>query len=211
MSDVSASPWPEYHIGTTEHIHAVGVLIANWNQIETAYQAFFQLIFPAHCGSGIRAFQLLSNEQRVRLIRDELIAKLSGNEADWIDYFLKCANICYANRNVFAHAHAHPTPSEDKFRISKGTGRDNVGAQYLFKLEDIRSMADEAHETFLFGIKTFAYFQSRATIAHSLAGGQDASWVPQMPLPQKLSLPRSWDQIREIPTPPPPPPPPSGA
>jgi hypothetical protein len=202
----STEEWPPYHVGTRDHLHAIGVLIANWNQVETAYQALMQLIFPHHLKSGIRVFQLFTNDQRVKLIRDELVASLSAEEADRVNHFLAMANICYANRNAFAHAQAHQTAHDDKFRISKGTGKENIGAQYLFKLDDLREIADATHGTFMFCLNIFAHIQIKSTIIDLARSGNDFSWCPLMPLPEKPSLPRSWDQIREIPIPHPPPP-----
>jgi hypothetical protein len=200
-----AKEWPSYHIGTRDHLHALGVLVANWNNIETAYQAFIQLIFPQHMQGGIRVFQLMNNDQRIKLIKEELMPSLGLLEADGLDHFLKMAHICYANRNALAHAHAHHNAFEEKFRISQG-GKNNVGAQYLFKLNDLREMADAAHATFMFGLSVWGYIQIKSTFIQMTKAGQDTSWLPLRSLPEKPSLPRSWDQIREIPTPRPPPP-----
>jgi hypothetical protein len=203
--------WPSYHIGTRDHLHAIGVLIATWNLVENCYQAFIQLIFQSNIKSAVRTFQILNNDQRIKLIRDELITTLPENEADRVEHFLTMANICYKNRNVFAHATSHSIAENDKLRISKGAGkgRDNIGAQYLFSLDYLKEMADSTHETFMFGINVWSAIQFRQTIDSYLAQGRPPPpflllHVPS--LPEKPSLPRSWDQIREIPTPPQPPP-----
>jgi hypothetical protein len=200
MND-SLEEWPSYHVGTRDHLHAIGVLIATWNQVETCYQAFIQQIYPLNMKSAIRVFQILNHDGRIRLIRDELITCLPGNEADCVEHFLTMANICYQNRNVFAHATSHSMAENDKLRISKGTGKDNIGAQYLFTLEDLKEMADSTHKTFSFGINVFAAIQTRQVIDSHLAQGRQLPSFHALPLPEKPSLPRSWDQIREIPTP----------
>jgi hypothetical protein len=151
--------WPPYHIGTSEHLHAIGVLIATWNEVENCYQAFIQQIFPLNVKSAVRTFQILNNDQRVRLIRDELITVLPGKEAGCVEHFLNMANICYQNRNVFSHATSHSAAENDKLRISKGTGKDNIGDQYLFSLDYLKEMADSTHETFTFGINVWGTIQ----------------------------------------------------
>ena len=119
----SPEEWPSYHIRTRDHLHAIGVLIAAWNEVEKCYQAFIQQIFPSNIKS---TFQLLNNDQRIKLIIDELITILPENEAYRVEHFLKMANICYKNRNVFANATSHSAAENDKLRISKGTGKNNI-------------------------------------------------------------------------------------
>jgi hypothetical protein len=207
--NTSPEEWPSYHIGTRDHLHAIGVLIATWNLVENCYQAFIQQIFPSNIKSAVRTFQILNNDQCIKLIRDELITVLPENEADRVEHFLTMANICYQNRNVFAHATSHSIAENDKLRISKGTGKDNIGAQYLFSLDYLKEMADSTHETFMFGINVWGAIQTRQVRDSFLAQGRPPPPILHVPsLPKKPSLPRSWDQIREIPTPPPPPPPP---
>jgi hypothetical protein len=106
----SPEEWPSYHIGTRDHLHAIGVLIAAWNEVENCYQAFIQQIFPSNIKSAVRTFQILNNDQRVKLIKDELITVLPEKEADCVEHFLTMANICYQNRNMFSHATSHSTP-----------------------------------------------------------------------------------------------------
>lgn len=175
--------------------------------MEVCYQAFIQQIFPSNPKSAVRTFQILNNDQRIKLITDELIPCLQENEVDRLEHFLKMANICYQNRNVFAHAMSHRTAENNKLRISKGTGKDNIGAQYLFSLDDLKEMADSSQKTFMFGLGVWGSISSRLTIDSYLAQGRMPPPFLHVPsLPEKPSLPRSWDQIREIPIPPHPPP-----
>jgi hypothetical protein len=94
--------WPAYNIGSREHMHAIGILIAAWNSVEDAYQCFTQLVFPNHMKAGIQVFELMRNDERVKLIRSELPSIILKVEYDLVDYFLKCANICKQNRNSIA-------------------------------------------------------------------------------------------------------------
>jgi hypothetical protein len=203
----SIEEWPPYHVGTRDHLHAIGVIIASWNQVEVCYQAFIQQIYPHNMKSAVRVFQILNNEQRVRLIRDELISSLPQNQADLVAHFLTMANICYANRNALAHATPHNIAEDDKLRISQGTGKNNIGKQYLFSLDALKEMADTTYDTFTFGISVFGMIQMSRAINDFLAQGKIPPSHFRIPsLPETPSLPRSWDQIREIPIPHQPPP-----
>jgi hypothetical protein len=65
--------WPPYDdLGSRDHLHAIGVIAAAWNFMESVYQAFTQLIFPFHIRPSIRVFELLGNDSRWQLIQDEL-------------------------------------------------------------------------------------------------------------------------------------------
>jgi hypothetical protein len=64
--------WPTYDIGSHDHLHAVGVMIAAWNMVETAFQVFIQLVFPNYMKAGLHTFELLGYDERVKLIRSQL-------------------------------------------------------------------------------------------------------------------------------------------
>lgn len=97
------------------------------------------------------------------------------------------ANICYQNRNVFAHATPHSAAENDKLRISKGTGKDNIGAQHLFSLDDLKEMADSTHETVMFGLNVSSCIQTRQAIKSFLDRGMTPPRVLiASPLPKNL-------------------------
>lgn len=194
--------WPSYNIGTGDHLHAIGVLISAWNEVEVCFQAFIQQIFPNHLKAGIRTFELLGYDQRLKLIRSDLFPQLTDEETDRVEHFFKCSNICKENRNIIAHAQHHATSEEGKLRLT--TQSANSSAQFLVSLDGLREMADSAQETFTFGLSVWSVIQLRLS---------NDAWVKQgvpprffQPLPQKPALPRSWDQIREAPKPRPIPP-----
>jgi hypothetical protein len=88
--------WPAYQIDSHDHMHAIGVLIAAWNMVETAYKTFIELIFPNHLKAGLHVYELLGNDERVKLIRGELSETLNKQENDLSEHFFKAANICKA-------------------------------------------------------------------------------------------------------------------
>lgn len=200
--------WPPYNIGSADHLHAVGTVIAAWNLIERDYQAFIQLVFPSHMKAGIRTFDLLNNDGRIALIRDELPAFLNEKERDLLDHFLKAAYICKENRNVLAHSGYGISSDAERIILSKGRSKNaQSGSQMTLSVKAIREMADATFWTANFGLGLWSAVQVRISNESWAAQGV----VPRFsqPLPEKPPLPRKWDQIRDADRAPAPPQPPA--
>lgn len=174
MSDTSdangeavSDAWPPYKIGSRDHLHAVGVLIANWAEVEQSYQTLFQFMFSGQFNLGIRTFELLGNDGRAALIREECTAQAQPQFEDHLSHFLKCAAICKENRNAIAHAHF--LPSQDPEFVVLDKGRDRAASQmkfYRFTVEAIRAMADETYVVAHYGREIWVYMELARTAAH---------------------------------------------
>ncbi len=182
-------------------MHVIGVLIAAWNSIEADYQAFIQLIFPFHMKAGIETFELLGNDERIKLIRAELPEKLLEDEVSLLEYFFTSANICKENRNVIAHAHYGNQPSGEDILLSRSRGQLRV---FTFSISAVREMADSTHATAKFGLDIWSAINLRLSNKALAQRGIAPTFF--QPLPEKPPRPRKWDQIREAPKPPRPPP-----
>jgi hypothetical protein len=145
--------------------------------------------------AGIQVFELMSNDERVKLIRSELPSIISTGEYDLVDYFLTCANICKHNRNAIAHAHLGDQAPSENILLSTGRGSQRV---FTVNLADLREMADATYATALFGRSIWAAICLRLN-NHALRGFPPGSYLSSL---EKPSLPRSWGQIREVPRPP---------
>ena len=203
--DQPSTKWPDYHIGSHDHLHAVGVLIAAWNMIESAYEAQIQLVFPLHRMAGYRAFELLSNDGRIKLIREGLSDILNVDEKAYFEYFFKSSNICRTNRNVLAHSSYFGQPSDTVLTLTTTNNRlQSAQPISAFSLISIKEMADATYRVAQFGFRMFITISSRR--GHELLRSQGSMVGLPPALPEKPTLPRSWDQIREAPTPSPNPP-----
>ncbi len=206
---MASEDWPTYHIGSRDQMHAIGVLIVAWNMIESAYQCFIQLIFPHHMKAGIGVYELLNNDGRVKLIRSEVPGLISDMEKDLLEYFFKSAFICKDNRNAIAHSH-YGNQAGDLLLLTKGRSKDQQSTnRFTFTVTGLREMADSSYATAFFGYQLFSSIQVR--VSNEAWARQGVAPKVFVPLPEKPPLPRSWDQIRDIPKPPPPPPPSSQA
>ncbi|WP_149313368.1 hypothetical protein [Methylobacterium sp. P1-11] len=205
MADVQQPSWPPYLHNMHGHLHAIGTIVTTWNLLENAYQALLQLIFQRDQVEGQHACELLTLEQQAKLIRGQLFPKLSPDEKDHVDYFLKCAGICKDNRNAISHAHYNIQSEQGDLRFTKGFNRDRTALnQYMFNVPGLREMADSSYLVFMYGLDVWSSIQLRWT---KEALPHDPFWAQQpLSLPQKPVQPRSWDQIRVVPTPPPTPP-----
>jgi hypothetical protein len=197
--------WPPYHIGSRDHLHAIGAVIAAWNIVETAYQTFTQLIFAHNMKAGVHAFELLGNDERVRLIRAQLPGLANEQELDLLDHFIKSANICKENRNVLAHAGYSNQPSEELIVMTtKGSkGRSSLN-RIKFSVGGIREMADATYATAFFGMNLWSAINLRLSNQAWTSRGVSPRFFQS--LPEKPPLPSSWVQIREAPKPDQPPP-----
>jgi hypothetical protein len=197
--------WPPYHIGSRDHMHAIGVLIAAWNMVEGSYQAFIQLVFPHNLKAAISTYELMNNDSRIKLIRSELFGTLNQKENELLEYFFKSANICMANRNVIAHSHYSNQAPGDHLLLSKGRSKDQQSVNiFTFSITGIREMADATYLTAFFGMNLWSAINIRISNEYWASVGVPPKF--SFPLPEKPPLPRSWDQIREAPKPPQPPP-----
>jgi hypothetical protein len=200
-----SSEWPLYHIGSRDHLHAIGVVIASWNIVETAYQTFIQLIFANNVTAGIHAFELLGNDERVKLIRAQLPSIATEHEIDLLDHFIKSTNICKEYRNVLAHAGYANQPADELILMTKGLSKDRQSTNLIrFSVGGIREMADATYATAGFGLNLWTAMNLRLSNEAWISRGTPPRFLPS--LPEKPPLPRNWVQIREAPKPDPPPP-----
>lgn len=203
MEDEPSWPWYN-HIGSRDHLHAVGVMIAAWNTVEMSFQGFIQLIFLNSWTEAIRVYALLNNAGRIQLIRNELARKLRDDERELLFHFLDGANICNENRNIVAHANYPTSPdlgpdrTSEVLELSKGRAKDVCDIRSIkFSAKAIREMADATYGVSVLGFQLFSCINLRVSAE---AWSERGKPVPMLiPLPQKPPRPRKWDQIQEAP------------
>jgi hypothetical protein len=197
--------WPVYNIGSRDHLHAIGVVIAAWNMVETAFQTLIQLVFPHNIKAGIHTFELLGNDERMKLIRAQLPDIANENELELLEHLIKSANICKEYRNVLAHTSYPNQPSEETILMLKGLSKDRSSTNlFKFTVTGIREMADATYITAQFGFALWSAINLRLSNASWAQHGVVPTFLPS--LPEKPPMPRNWGQIREGPKPAQPPP-----
>lgn len=202
--------WPIYNIGSKDHLHAVGVLVANWALVEQSYQVLIQYTFHPDIGLGLRVNELLGNESKWALIADETIKRAEPQFEPHIAYFLKCAAICKENRNAVAHAKFGADQDPEFITLDKGRDRRKAKLKlYRFSVVAIREMADEVHSVANYGMQIWGLMEvSRARKQTPKLRLPDhfvlASQVPLLakpPQPRKWNL-RSQERIEDVQPPP---------
>ena len=174
----------------------MGVLIAAWKNVETAYQALVQLIFPQHLKAGIHTFELLGFDGWSKLIRAHFPDFATAEEIELVEHFIRSSNICKENRNVIAHA-GHPGQGAGTTILMTGkVAKDRTSLDLIcFDLQALREMADATFATANFGLNLWSAINMRLSNASWQAQGVAPKFF--LPLPEQPPLPRKWDQIRE--------------
>jgi hypothetical protein len=198
--------WPPYHLGSRDHLHAVGVIVAAWNDLERAYGAMIQMLMPHNIGAAIQISELLGNESRLAFIREQSEKLLSKEHADHVAYFLTCAAICKENRNAIVHADmARIAPGETVIMLSKGRDlKQDRLKQYWFEVPALRQMADEIHATSTYGMLIFAHVtidRVRPTVPEPMRTTLALPSLDKPPQPRKWHL-HSLPNPAEVPPPP---------
>jgi hypothetical protein len=168
------------------------VLVANWQRVESAYQALFQIMAEGKIEFAFHAFDLLGNDSRAALIRMHF-PKVAGQfYAESIDHFLACAATCKDNRNAIAHASYEPDQDPAVLTATKGLDKARTKARrYRFTLEGLREMADHTAITAAYGLSIYTHYtliRALPTLPEHLA----ESVRSQIPSLDKPPLPRRW-------------------
>jgi len=211
MAD-STDDWPAFSNVPKEHLLAIGSLVVAWNEVETAYSAFFQLLLAAQVPAAIDLFYLLGNDSRWQFISDESKRSLPASDAANVAYFLKCAAICKENRNAVVHADVSPQKDPTVVMLTKG--RDPTKSflkQYWLSVEALRQMADETRATALYGIRVWSHINITRTHAAAPAESKEfLAMVLRQSSLERPPLPRKW-HLHSLPNPASVPPPPQSS
>lgn len=190
MNEKSEWPAPTWHIGQTDHLHALGVITSAFNQLEFVLLLFFMRYVVSDPKAAQRIFALLSNYNTSDLIREALEAKEANDVArDSTLHFLKGFDILEWNRNFLAHSHSIMNNPEQP-HLTFGKGSRNKPGEWSFahmSLHDIRRVADDVHDFWLFGSHVNRWLVGRGTLIFS-DGHREFVKLPDIPpLPNKLA------------------------
>ncbi len=190
-------PWSwnwRYNPNLFNHMHALGVIAANYNALEGEfYRLFFVTSDKMEVGKLV--FAKLNNAERIQIAR--AIAETEPPPfQELFLYFLDCFGTITENRNILMHSQTHdlwPYDLEDThLTLSKASKikPDNHGFIRL-DVSELRRIADEMHEAASFGFKLFLWrfaIITGGTITWS-DGSQLTPSLPEKPAePRKLVL-----------------------
>jgi hypothetical protein len=191
-----ASRWPYYEIGRRDYIFALGVLAANFNELEGTLQLQFTMHVRLPFEATTLLFNKSDNAQRIKIILGCLEGYpnyvnrkgLPYNEREkmLIRHFLRGFAICAENGNILLHAEAIPLGKKNRVFFYKDSRKPpHDSNRYAPSISTLRSIADSMRAFSDFGSDLFWVLR-------------DAYWMEEelglrnlrKPLPYRPRLPK---------------------
>lgn len=134
-----------YPASLTDHIHALGIVAANYNTLESSFYSLFCEYFGISANSAA-LFAQFKNNFRIDTLK-VVVEKYEKDPAvaDAVFHFLKCYNICADNRNVLMHSLMDAHDQIEPDLVAKKPTRNNPEkfTNLHFSLSALRKAADE--------------------------------------------------------------------
>lgn len=191
--------WPQYSRGPKESLHAIAVLILNFNGFETA---LFRL-FTHHLVDDKAALKLstkmyfaLPERNRLDLIKMVFSShEKAGDVKIAVSKLLKYFEWCQYARNQFAHAHYDPSlfrKDTDQIHLAKRGQRYGPKPHYMRpSLRVIRNVADKINDGLQHCLSLCLYLEARDIPQNEQTLALRALWslsdqcLPEIPPPPK--------------------------
>jgi hypothetical protein len=185
-----------YHHSLKDHLHALGVVAANFNHLEFALLALFYIFAGLDDGTAQHLFSYLKNDKRVDILLRSIKARETDPDVnDRATHFTKGFNVCAENRNYLMHSMTEEPSGtaltvtsivQDTLILRKATRGDPTKRNYLhLNLTEIRQAADDIYAFDLFGLKLWRFVNQRKLGRPN--DGNDAT--APLSLPEKPLLP----------------------
>ena len=157
--------WPKYAVGASrDHIYAIGVLIANWNDLERQIiWLLWELLDSPRSAESLTS--ALHNSERFELTKALAFDKIEDEQdRDLINQCVSFASICNGNRNIIAHA-SYSTVEYEKemFASKRKSGKGTERSHYKFSLDQLRMSADECIDVYRLINRTRRWLKSEPT------------------------------------------------
>jgi hypothetical protein len=179
-----------YNPNLKDHMHALGVIAANYNELEgNFYRLFFLTLGKIQVGKMV--FSKLNNAERI-----EIALKMAEYEKpefrDRYEHFISGYGTSTENRNILLHSKAHNAWPRDisvsHLTLAKPSKKSFDENNFIsLDLSELRSVADDLAALKMFGSGLF-YWRFA-----SLTGGVitwDSGETATPPLPEKPPAPR---------------------
>jgi hypothetical protein len=184
MADSPA--WPPYPVGPKDSVFALGVISANYAQLEFAVYAMFSTIMGLTSEVSSRIMYKIGPKMRDKLLREILPSREWPAEvSDLAQHFIEAHKICYENRNKLMHSNLH-SMSRDAIILAK-TGRDGKTTLANPLLSELQRVADDMKTYFDFGLHLSNMINLEILGLTGQAGDRwYESWPGKPPLPIPL-------------------------
>jgi hypothetical protein len=152
-----------YGPGLADHMHALGVVAANYNSLEMLLYSLF-CEYLGRSDESALLFSQFKNNYRIDTLKAALKAYESDSAvAEAMQYFVKCFNICSDNRNLLMHSLVNEVDlnaTELNLRKSSRSNPEKF-TQLKFAVSPIRRVADDIWSVEYYGGDLFFYLLTR--------------------------------------------------
>jgi hypothetical protein len=187
-----------YNPGLLEHMHALGVIAANYNRLESELRLLLNLfigdaMYKAHAGNYI--FERLSNAQRLDLLKQLYNSAVGGFElAARLDWFVSGYGVCAENRNILMHSEtssdqANALQIASTLELRKYSKNNPGSLNFIsLKLSELRNVADDIDRFTQYGLDlAICEIARRSGGKINLAGREIQPSLPDKP-PEPIHL-----------------------
>lgn len=193
---MASRKWPQYEVGREDYIFALGVLAANFNELEGVLSLQFSMNVRIPYAAKVLIFKRADNAQRIRIIQGCLSITawnhrdhpLPYNKAEKaaIEHFLRGYAICAENRNILLHSEAVPVGKKNRIAFYKDSKKPpHWPNKYAPSIASFRAIADS--------MRTFSEYGSDLALVL-----RDCYWIQEelgltpirRPLPYRPRLPK---------------------
>jgi hypothetical protein len=194
-------PQPDYFKGKKDHLHALGVVAALYNDLEFSLFSLFYMYSGLTRVVAQPLFENMSNSQRLDfLTRCVETSNIDDTSKELANHFIKCFSICAENRNFLMHSTINTNHELDIVIFSKASREDpNRLNSINADLATIRKVADIFNEIDNFGVGVFFSASQKLDWEGRVIGAIQVNGAPfAPPSPQKPSLPSKLFQLLPI-------------
>jgi hypothetical protein len=154
----------KYNFDLYQHMHALGVIAANYNRLESGLALLlYMFVGEAMSKAGAYLFPRLSNAERLDLLRQLYTEQITDPDfLDRLEWFVTGYGQCTENRNILMHSEPHNYYSRLKalsvLELKKAS-KNNPGTLNFISLElnELRQVADDIDrfDDYVFGLVLF--------------------------------------------------------
>lgn len=149
--------WPQYEVGRQDYLFALGVLVANFNELEGILSLLFTMNVRLPYAAKSSIFKKSDNSQRIKIIqgclsitqwnhRDHPLP-YNKREKEAIEHFLRGYAICAENRNILLHSEAIPLGKTKRVFFFKDSKKPpHWPNKYAPSITTLRAIADAMRE-----------------------------------------------------------------
>jgi hypothetical protein len=176
--------WPirRSRLATVAQLHALGQITLAYNYCEETAGLLFARCMTTDQQFSTKLFHKLNNRTRIDLLT-AIISQNEKNEAvkSALFQFLVAYDICTDNRNILMHAILEDAGA-DLLKLSKRASNDPAREiHFSVPLTELRQLAQEISDTFVFGLKLEVW------MTHRIRGDASDALPEIPPKPRKLT------------------------